>query len=455
MLNISENSIKSDFSPEGYKSFDMIYRLRWGRLFLRILGILSGIFLILLFLPWTQNIQTKGYVTTRYPDQRPQTIHSIIGGRIEKWYVKEGDFVEKGDTIIFISETKAEYFDPELVNRTSEQLKNKVQSIESYDNKIETMSQQLEVFKKLRDLKMEQGRNKLRQAKLKVKSDSIDLSASQTQYEIAEVQFKRNQELYNQGLKSLTDVETRKLRMQESLAKVISQENKLLASKNDVINAQVELSNIENEFREKYNKTESEQFSVISEKLDAASSRAKLENELTNYSIRRGMYYITAPMDGYVTQLIRSGLGETIKEGESIVSIMPEKYDLAVEFYVAPLDYPLIKKNGKIRIQFDGWPAIFFRGWPNTSFGTYGGKVVAIDNFISPNGMYRVLAVPLEGDKPWPTGVRVGGGAKSFALLNDVPIWYELWRNLNGFPPEYYTGPDGQTKTTNDEKSKK
>lgn len=455
MLNISENTIQNDFSPKGYKSFEMIYRLRWGRLFLRILGVLSVIFMVVLFLPWTQNIQTKGYVTTRYPDQRPQTIHSIIGGRIEKWYVKEGDFVKKGDTIIFISETKAEYFDPELIDRTSEQLKNKVQSIDSYENKIETMSRQLEVFKKLRDLKMEQGRNKLRQAKLKVKSDSIDLSAAQTQFEIAEIQFKRNQDLYKQGLKSLTELESRKLKMQESLAKVISQENKLLASRNDVINAQVELSNIENEFREKYNKTESDQFSVISEKLEAASSRAKLENELTNYSIRQGMYYITAPMDGYVTQLIRSGLGETIKEGESIVSIMPERYDLAVEFYVAPIDYPLIKKGGKIRILFDGWPAIFFRGWPNTSFGTYGGKVVAIDNFISPNGMYRVLAIPLEGDKPWPTGVRVGGGAKSFALLNDVPIWYELWRNLNGFPPEYYEGPSANTKKEADESTKK
>jgi hypothetical protein len=23
-------------------------------------------------------------------------------------------------------------------------------------------------------------------------------------------------------------------------------------------------------------------------------------------------------------------------------------------------------------------------------------------------------------------------------LLNDVPVWYEIWRQLNGFPPEYY-----------------
>jgi RsmE family RNA methyltransferase len=24
------------------------------------------------------------------------------------------------------------------------------------------------------------------------------------------------------------------------------------------------------------------------------------------------------------------------------------------------------------------------------------------------------------------------------SLLKNVPIWYELWRNINGFPPDYY-----------------
>jgi hypothetical protein len=32
----------------------------------------------------------------------------------------------------------------------------------------------------------------------------------------------------------------------------------------------------------------------------------------------------------------------------------------------------------------------------------------------------------------------MGGGANGIALLKDVPIGYELWRNINGFPPEYY-----------------
>jgi len=120
---------------------------------------------------------------------------------------------------------------------------------------------------------------------------------------------------------------------------------------------------------------------------------------------------------------------------------MPSDYDLAVETYVEPIDLPLIHKGESIRVQFDGWPAIVFSGWPDASFGTYGGTVVAVETFISSNGKFRVLIAPDSQSENWPKNVRVGSGARTIALLKDVPIWYELWRRLNGFPPDYYT-PD-------------
>jgi hypothetical protein len=157
-----------------------------------------------------------------------------------------------------------------------------------------------------------------------------------------------------------------------------------------------------------------------------------------NYSVRTGMYYITSPINGYITKAIRSGIGETVKAGEEMVSIMPNQYDLAVEMYVNPFNLPLIEKGQKVRFMFDGWPSVVFSGWPNASYGTFGGKIVAIDNFISPNGKYRILVAPDENDVSWPKELRVGSGANGMALLKNVPIWYELWRNLNGFPPDYY-----------------
>lgn len=124
----------------------------------------------------------------------------------------------------------------------------------------------------------------------------------------------------------------------------------------------------------------------------------------------------------------------------SILSIMPTNFKLAAEIYVDPINLPLIKVGEHVRLQFDGWPAIIFSGWPNASHGTYGGRIYAIDQYISENGKYRVLIEEDPFDAPWPEALRFGGGVSSMILLNDVPIWYELWRKVNGFPPNYYTG---------------
>jgi hypothetical protein len=167
----------------------------------------------------------------------------------------------------------------------------------------------------------------------------------------------------------------------------------------------------------------------------------KMQVDLASYRVRAGNYYITAPQRGYITRAVKTGIGELIKEGEDLVSVMPARFDLAVELYVRPMDMPLINKGQPVRFLFDGWPAIVFSGWPNTSYGTFGGRVVAIDNFISPNGRYRILVGPDPEDAPWPDALRVGSGAVGFALLKDVRIWYELWRQLNGFPPDLYQQP--------------
>ncbi len=130
---------------------------------------------------------------------------------------------------------------------------------------------------------------------------------------------------------------------------------------------------------------------------------------------------------------------------------MPANFEIAVETFIEPIDLPLIHIGETVQIQFDGWPAIVFSGWPNASYGTFAGKVVAIENFISENGKYRILIAPDESDHKWPDALRVGAGARTMALLEDVPVWYELWRQLNGFPPNYY-----QPETNKDKaKSKK
>ena len=120
--------------------------------------------------------------------------------------------------------------------------------------------------------------------------------------------------------------------------------------------------------------------------------------------------------------------------------------------FVRPVDLPLLARGQKVRLLFDGFPAIVFSGWPEASYGTFGGEVAAIENSLSSNGSYRVLIKEDTSDKQWPNQLMMGTGAQGIALLKNVPIWYELWRNINGFPPEYYRPKEDKDKSGSDKK---
>ena len=452
MLNITKNSLHGKIDLGQFKAGQKVLRGTHFKYFNRFLKIFALFLVIVMFLPWTQTVSGTGSVTTLTPEQRPQTIQSPIPGKIEKWYVNEGDKVEKGDTILFISEVKNEYFDPQLAERTGDQVNSKKRSLDSYETKINSLGNQINALQSERKLKLEQANNKLKQSVLKMRSDSIDLEAAKTNLQIAQRQFDRYEQLNEEGLKSMTDLEGKRLKLQETQAKLISQENKLLNSRNDIINAELEIGRIQAEYNEKVSKAQSDRSTAESDLFQTEAEVSKLETSFTNYQMRNDLYYIRAPQSGYINKAIKSGIGETFKEGDPLVGIMPSNYDLAVETFVEPLDLPLLHVGEKVRIRFDGWPAIVFSGWPNLSYGTYGARIVAIENFISPNGKYRVLLAQDEDDHSWPEAIRVGSGATTLALLDDVPIWYEIWRQLNGFPQDYYNPQQKQQQQNQKEK---
>lgn len=438
MLNLSNNRIEEKDYADNYACLQQVRDQERPVKRLKTLSIILLVLFAALFLPWTQNVRVNGKLTTLYPDQRPQTVQNVIPGRITAWFVREGDFVKKGDTIMQISEINDRFFDPKIVERTERQLMAKSGASENYLEKAEALEDQIEALGRNQKNKFEQAQNKLQQSRLQLTSDSIDVVAAQIDYDIAEHRLKRMEELYDKGLKSLTDLETRRMGLQEFRAKLIGAKNKFESSQNAVENALIELEAVNNEFDEKLSKARSERNSAMSAHFDAQGGIAQLENELSNIGVRRDNYFITAPQAGYVTQAISVGIGENIKAGSKIVSIMPASYDMAAEMYVTPVDFPLLKTGNTVRLIFDGWPAIIFSGWPRLSNGTFGGKILAIDNFISANGMYRILVVPDPEEQPWPEELRVGSGSDGILLLKDVPLWYEMWRQLNGFPPDYY-----------------
>ncbi|MCS7188325.1 MAG: HlyD family efflux transporter periplasmic adaptor subunit [Bacteroidia bacterium] len=408
----------------------------WVRRGLRGIGILSLFFLGFLFMKWTQNISAVGKVTSFTPDVRPQTLHSMIAGRILQWYVREGDLVKAGDTLLLIGEIKDYYLDPNLPLRLREQLQAKENIAKAQQEKIVALRMQRDALYKARDGSLARAQNMLIQARLRYEADSAALKAAQVEYALAENQYARQESLYLQKLRSLTELQTRQMRFQEAQAKLIAAQNRLNASQADVLNAEIQIAVIKADYAEKIAKVEADLRSTESYLYETEGEIAKLRNEIANIDVRRGFYAILAPQDGYVVRAIKTGVGEVIKEGEPLAVFMPAAYKLAVELYVRPLDVALLQKGTPVRLQFDGWPAFVFSGWPNLSFGTFAGRVATIDYVDMGTGFFRVLVIPDPAEEKWPTLLRLGGGARGWFLLSDVPIWYEIWRQINGFPPD-------------------
>ena len=446
MLNLSNQRVdEALFTQYPLKTLRTLPTSDGGRQLGRWLLFFLFLGLVVLFLPWQQNINGEGTLTALTPQDRPQTIQNVIAGRIERWVVKDGDYVNRGDTLVVISDTKDDYFDPNLPQRLSEQLTAKRGSQRATDRKIQALNGQLAALQTGLRVKLQAARNKVRQGEFKVKADEADLAAVRKNYQITLDRLGRYEKGYQNGLFSLTDLEARRLKGQEDGAKVISQEAKLNVSRQELINAQLDLGIIQADFGEKTAKTESDRSSAVAYRTEADGEVAKLRNKISSVSVRQGLYIVRAPQNGYVVRPAKAGIGETIKEGESIATLQPANPQLAVELYVRAMDVPLIEPGRTVRLQFDGWPAVQFSGWPTVSVGTFGGFVSVIDVVSSTGGKYRLLvrpARPHAQDKPWPRQLRLGSGVHGWVILDSVPVWYEIWRQLNGFPPTLKAEPD-------------
>jgi len=426
MLKISSRSVEKMMPQDRLYSLRSLDTPMAGKLLVRWLIGLGLIFLIVLFLPWQQNIRGNGKVTALAPGNRPQTIETVIAGRIQNWKVQEGQFVNKGDTIAIISEVKEKYFDPQMLARLREVIVSKENSLQSKDLKAQALKRQIKALREGMD-------NKMDQTKAKLEAERVRFANAKNQYE-------RNKNLFEAGNIPLTKFQDIEYKYQGAEA--------------DFINAEIEIDRAQAEYLDKINKAESDLNNTLSEQFETQADLAKLRNELTNMEIRSQQYFILAPQGGYVVKATQAGIGETIKEGDPVCTIMPQSDDVAVEMYVKAMDVTLISKGRKVRIEFDGFPALQFSGWPSVSVGSFGGTVEVIDYVNSKPGEFRILVVPDKYDEKWPKQIRNGSGTQGWVMLDDVPVWYEIWRQLNGFPPSLYEEPlDEYLESIKDKKS--
>lgn len=180
------------------------------------------------------------------------------------------------------------------------------------------------------------------------------------------------------------------------------------------------------------------QIKVADYRAKVASAQASLNSIDTNRK-RQSFQLITAPRAGRILRVEAYDSATMVKQGDVLATFVPAEAKRVVELYVDGRDIPLIHVGRRVRLEFEGWPAIQFSGWPSVARGLFDGRVAAIDVSASANGLFRILVEPSPDRPGWPRepSVRLGAKVQGWVLMDTVKVWFELWRLLNDFPLQF------------------
>ena len=403
------------------------------------------------FFPYGQSFKGLGNVLALDPQERPQPILSPSEGVVSfvESGIREGSYVEKGQLVLRLTPFAAGGVDQILsqVQATESAL---VSQLLAYDVAKQNVFLQESSGRSLMQSivqAVQASKEKWEQAKNEVVVLQAELEDKQNQLRIAE-------EVVSRGLVSREELFSKRQAAEAQYNKTLKAENAeqeafaTLRSKEDELESKKEDINIKN--REAKQKEYSEEQKV--------QSIQKNLSELRNKSDEFNRLEVVAPRAGYIQQWYGLEGSDAIKKGDQLFVLVPDTTELAVEMKVSGNDMPLIQVGDRVRLQFEGWPAVQFVGWPSVAVGTFGGKVNRVFPTDDGLGNFRVVVTPdnhFDREDGWPDNryLRQGVRANGWVLLKQVPLGYEIWRQLNGFPPVVAAKEPSQSKEK-DKKSK-
>lgn len=386
---------------------------------------------VVLVAPWQQFVGGAGRVVAFDPLERPLVLEAPLSGRILTSNVVEGQTISEGEVLFEMVDN-----DPDRLRNLESQLLAAEMRLDAAQSKLEDVRDQLE-----------QKRAALPE---RVAAAEQKLAAARYAARTAELQYERIRSLYENpagGLASQRDFELATLDRDRSAAAL----EQAAADRRQVeLDAQADLSKLEADVQ-----------SARSDSASAAQSLASLESDVA----RTRTLEVRAPRDGIIFR-VNASEGTFLSAGKPLATLVPQTDNRMVELWMDGNDIPLVlerevapdgsivREGSPVRLQFEGWPAVQFIGWPSVARGTFGGEVVLIDPTDDGTGRFRVLVAPRPDivndgievvDWPGARWLRQGVQVNGWVLLQRVPLWYEIWRQLNGFPPALPGDPTAST----------
>jgi adhesin transport system membrane fusion protein len=391
--------------------------------------------------PWQQNLPGAGRVVALTPVERQQNVEAPVDGRVVKWHVIEGTRVKEGDPIVDISDN-----DPEIIVRYQREVDAMRARLAEARNRELAQQQAILGLEGSRRSALDAAQSRIQMAVERVRAAERAQEAAQATLSTAKLNLDRHKDLLPFGLVSTRMVELAQLGYDQAVADLDRAKASLNAARQDRTALEADRVKIENDFKTSIDTATA---NLAAARQEIANSQAALQPVEVRLS-RQNTQSVIAPRDGVILRLLAQPGSEMLKAGDPVAILVPESHSTVVELWVHGNDMPLITAGDRVRIQFEGWPAVQFVGWPSVAVGTFGGVVTLVDATDNGLGKFRLLIAPDPGDQPWPARryLRQGVRANGWVLLRQVPLWWELWRQFNGFPPSLPQEPaaDGAKK---------
>ncbi|MZH41958.1 MAG: HlyD family efflux transporter periplasmic adaptor subunit [Nitrospinae bacterium] len=408
----------------------------WGWFAITIFILFS---IILLYVPWAQTVIVRGKLSAYSAMERPQEVHAQINGSLHRWNVQEGDSVKKGDLVLKLEDVNPKFMAPDLIKKLDKSRKSLKQNRQAVLDRAKIFDIRINEMTSLVEAAESTATAKVLEAKQKTLYAEQKLTSAKIAKETADLNLQRSKVLQAEGLVSRRELELAiqtsvqadaNLKGSEAEIKKAQKARAALEYNRDKINA---------ELVQKLLDTKSKKVAAIGEAAKASKELADIELTRSNALQRRIASKILAPVDGVVVRLTTIGLGEIVKPGDLLFTIVPSKSSPALEMWANAIDAPLLKAGRPVRILFQGVPAIPLAAWPELMAGTYDGRIQVVDQSASAGGKFRFWVEPETNRREWPpqSQVRQGTQVMGWVILNRVPLWYELWRRFNLFPPDY------------------
>jgi len=381
------------------------------------------------FLPWQQTSRGSGEVVAFAPQERQQTVQATAKGIVNRIAdgLVEGQNVKKGDFLLEIQP-----FATNMAQQLEAQLRQLRAKEETAKVKVDAYGQNVTGFTEAREFAVQAAREMVSAAEAKLSSKKKQVSAYEAKQLQARLNYERQYGLLQKGLKPRKEVEKLKKELDVALADLESVKRDVTALDNEVTAKQSEL-------KEKQSVAQTKIDYAVALQQSSIGEIATVRKEIVDLEIKMAQMErltITAPRDGTLFRLNVNEQGDTVKEGDDLLTIIPETTQKAVELLVAGNDVPQVRVGQDVSLLFEGWPGVQVAGWPSLAVNVFAGKVATVDATDNGKGEFRILITSNDDERKWPSDqyLRQGVRANGWVMLNRVSLGYEIWRQLNGFP---------------------